>query len=240
MATPYRKDLPKKQQVKIMFNHIAKKYDFLNRILSLGNDKCWRKKTIKRIKALLTGKLPNRMLDLATGTGELAKHLLCLNQEATVYGIDIAEDMIQLAKEKFKEDGRLIFQVGDGERLNFDDEYFDVITIGFGIRNYNDIDKGLAETYRVLKKGGVLAILELSIPKNPIFKIFYELHSGVFIPMVGLIFAGDLKAYSYLHNSIKEFVKKVDIEKRIKNVGFTQINVFSFTFGTVKLYLAVK
>ncbi len=223
-----------------MFNHIAKKYDFLNRLLSLGNDRCWRRKTVKHIIRLLDGRKPVLMLDLATGTGELAKDLLSLNPDATVYGVDIAEDMIKLARQKFGDVKGLVLETGDGEHLRFEDNYFDVVTIGFGIRNYNDIDKGLAEAYRVLKPGGVFAVLELSVPRNPLYRLFYEMHSSIFIPLVGLIFAGDLKAYSYLHNSIKEFVKTVDVVQKLKNTGFTSTEVYTYTFGTVKLYLAVK
>ena len=240
MVTPYNKNLPKKEQVKFMFNHIAPKYDFLNRLLSIGNDKGWRKKTIKNLKSLLNGKKPEVMIDLATGTGELAAELLKLNPEATVYGIDIASDMIKIANEKFKENKNLVFKVGDGENLEFDDNFFDIATIGFGIRNYNDIDKGIKETYRVLKQGGIFAILELSIPKNPIYKLFHELHSSIFIPLVGLIFAGDLKAYTYLHNSIKDFVKNVNLEQKLYESGFSSVQTKNFTFGTVKLYLAIK
>jgi demethylmenaquinone methyltransferase/2-methoxy-6-polyprenyl-1,4-benzoquinol methylase len=240
MALPYKKNLSKKAQVKFMFNHIAPKYDFLNRLLSLGNDKYWRKKTIKHIDYLLNGIPPTVMLDLATGTGELAVELLKLNPKAKVYGIDIAEDMMQIAKEKYKNNKNLIFKVGDGENLEFDSNTFDVATIGFGIRNYNDIEKGLKETYRVLKPGGILAILELSIPKNPVYRFFYKLHSSIFIPTVGLIFAKDYKAYSYLHNSIKDFVKNVNLEKKLYDSGFSSVNTKTFTFGTVKLYLAVK
>ncbi len=240
MTVPYKENLPKKQQVKIMFNHIARKYDFLNRLLSLGNDRCWRRKTVKHIVRLLNGKKPALMLDLATGTGELAKDLLRLNPEATVYGVDIAEDMIKLARQKFSKVKGLVFETGDGERLPFEDDSFEVVTIGFGIRNYNDIDKGLAEAYRVLKRGGVFAVLELSVPRNPVYRIFYEMHSGIFIPLVGLIFAGDLKAYTYLHDSIKEFVQKVDVVQKMKATGFSSVEVYTYTFGTVKLYLAIK
>jgi demethylmenaquinone methyltransferase/2-methoxy-6-polyprenyl-1,4-benzoquinol methylase len=180
------------------------------------------------------------MLDLATGTGELAVDLLKLNSDAKVYGVDISDKMIRIANEKFAGKKNLIFERGDGENLKFETETFDVVTIGFGIRNYNDIDKGISEAYRVLKKDGVLAILELSVPSNPIYRIFYEMHSSIFIPMVGLIFAGDLKAYTYLHNSIKEFVKNVDLVQKLKTAGFSQVTVRSYTFGTVKLYLAIK
>jgi len=240
MVTPYKKNLPKKEQVKFMFNHIARKYDFLNKLLSIGNDKCWRKKTIKNIKKILNGHTPERMIDLATGTGELAKELLNLNPNAEIYGVDIASEMIELANKKFDNIPNLNFLKGDGENLDFEDNFFDVATIGFGIRNYNDIDKGLSETYRVLKKGGIFAILELSVPKNIIYRMFYELHSNIFIPLVGLIFAGDLKAYTYLHNSIQDFIKNVDLVKKLQEAGFTVVDVKTFTFGTVKLYLAVK
>ncbi len=240
MVVPYNTNEPKKNQIRKMFNHIAEKYDFLNRLLSLGNDKCWRRKTVKILKEI-KGEIPvGNVIDLATGTGVLAETLLKLNPQGKVYGVDIAENMIEVARKKYLNEPKLVFEVADGENLPYNDDFFDIATIGFGIRNYNHIEKGIKETYRVLREHGIIAILELSVPKNPLFKLVHELHSSIFIPLVGFIFAGDLKAYSYLHNSVKEFSRTVNLVEELEKAGFKIKVLKTFTFGTVTLYIGEK
>ena len=238
---PYKdRQEEKKKQVRLMFNHIAPRYDFLNHFFSMGMDKHWRRKSTK-ILMKTTATKPN-ILDLATGTGDWIKELL--KMDATkITGADIAEDMLSIARSKFlhhPDEDKINFKEEDAENLSFSDNYFDLVTIGFGVRNFEDIPKGISEIYRVLKPGGVIAILELTTPEKFPMKQFYKFYSKIMIPFFGKLISKDKGAYSYLPNSIKEFSEKVNLADILEKQGFNEIKLKTMTFGIVTLFYGKK
>ena len=193
----------KKEQVATMFNNISKKYDFLNHFLSLGIDVLWRKKAIK----LLKPHQPKILLDVATGTGDFALEALTLNPEKIV-GIDISEGMLEIGKEKIKNKGVeniVSLQLGDSEQLPFSDNFFDAYTVGFGVRNFENLEKGLSEMLRVLKPQGNAIILEFSKPKILPVKMLYNFYFNFILPFIGKLVSKDNSAYTYLPESVNAF-----------------------------------
>ena len=237
-VTPYNKELSKKEQVADMFNNIAHKYDFLNHILSMGIDIIWRKKAIK----LLKPSNPKVMLDIATGTGDFALEALSIKPK-TVTGIDISEGMLEKGKQKMKEKGVddiIQLELGDSEKINFNDNYFDAITVGFGVRNFENLELGLSEMHRVLSANGKAAILEFSKPKKFPIKQLYNFYFLNILPGIGKLISKDARAYTYLPESVNAFPDGRDFENILTKVGFKSVKTYPLSFGIASIYLATK
>ncbi|MCT4672735.1 MAG: bifunctional demethylmenaquinone methyltransferase/2-methoxy-6-polyprenyl-1,4-benzoquinol methylase UbiE [Prolixibacteraceae bacterium] len=239
MVNPYNDSkLGKKQQVAEMFNSIAPKYDFLNHWLSFGIDKLWRKKAIKLLKPLN----PSVILDVATGTGDFALEAMKLSPEKII-GMDISEGMMKIASGKIADlhlDKTISFEVGDSEEMRFDSESMDAITVGFGVRNFEHLEKGLSEFHRVLRKGGVACILEFSKPKKFPIKQLYRFYSYYVLPIWGRLISKDQRAYTYLPESVSAFPDGDEFISILKNVGFDSVKEYRLTFGIATIYFAVK
>ncbi len=227
--------------VKEMFDGIAPKYDLLNHLLSFGLDKRWRKILIKKLKK--TGKNFRVILDAATGTGDLAILLAQLKPEK-IFGIDIAKRMLQIAEEKAKRqklNDLIEFRECDSENLYcFESGKFDLITCAFGVRNFENLQRGLEEFYRVLKKGGILAVLEFSKNRNPLFDKIFRFYFFKVLPFFGKIVSKHKEAYNYLPNSVENFPAGKDFCKLLIKAGFDCLNVYKMTCGTTYIYLAAK
>ncbi|MEX0812623.1 MAG: bifunctional demethylmenaquinone methyltransferase/2-methoxy-6-polyprenyl-1,4-benzoquinol methylase UbiE [Chitinophagales bacterium] len=237
-VTPYQNTTTKKQQVEQMFDNIAPNYDFLNHLLSLGIDKLWRKKAVKII-----GKTdPESILDIATGTGDFALELVKLKPKKIV-GLDLSEQMLSFGRVKVKNKGlqNLIEMVqGDSEKLPYSDNSFDAVSVGFGVRNFENLEKGLSEIYRVLKPGGILAVLEFSKPKVfPVKQIFY-FYFHFILPIIGKLFSKDQRAYTYLPESVEAFPEGKAFVGILEKQGFKSIECTSLTFGISSIYSGRK
>lgn len=236
---PYNNDSTKKEQVRDMFDNIAPTYDALNHTLSAGVDRWWRRRAVR----IVGRSRPQRLLDVATGTGDLAMALARALPQCGVTGIDLSEAMLEIAREKARRaglDGRLTFLCGDAERLEFGDAEFDAATVAFGVRNFGDIPAGLHEMGRVLRSGGMLAILELSIPKNRIIRWLYGLYSHTVMPLLGGAVSRDRAAYRYLPESVEEFPAPEKFLEIMAAAGFGDCKYKSLTFGTARIYTATK
>jgi len=236
-VTPYNNTDNKKKQVTQMFDNIAKSYDFLNHSLSLGMDNCWRRIAIKK----LTNN-PASILDIATGTADFAisasKHT-----KAKIIGIDISQGMLDVGHKKIIKKGlsdRIALQLSDSENLPFNDNSFDALTAGFGVRNFDDLNKGLCEMNRTLKSGGIVAILEPSKPSGFPVKQFYNLYFHYILPFVGGIISKDKNAYAYLPNSVTAFPSGKYFLAELEKAGFKNCEHVPLTFGVVSLYIAIK
>lgn len=230
--------LSKKEQVADMFNNIAGKYDFLNHFLSLGIDKGWRKKAIAEIAKVH----PKAILDVATGTGDLAIAASKLNPEKII-GIDIAAQMLDVGRQKLKEKGLtelITMQVGDSEALPFADNNFDAITCAYGVRNFENLEAGLKEMYRVLRPGGKLAILEFSHPKQFPVKQGYQFYFKYILPTLGKLVSKHSTAYSYLPESVMAFPEGQRFCGILAQCGFKEPKARPLTFGITTLYTACK
>lgn len=228
----------KKEQVATMFNNISKKYDFLNHFLSLGIDVLWRKKAIK----LLKPHQPKILLDVATGTGDFALEALTLNPEKIV-GIDISEGMLEIGKEKIKNKGVeniVSLQLGDSEQLPFSDNFFDAYTVGFGVRNFENLEKGLSEMLRVLKPQGNAIILEFSKPKILPVKMLYNFYFNFILPFIGKLVSKDNSAYTYLPESVNAFPDGNDFLLILTRLGYKEAKVKPLMFGIASIYYAKK
>ncbi len=238
--TPYEfSEEAKKQQVAEMFDNISSKYDFLNHFLSFHIDKIWRRKSIKRLKI----SKPKIILDVATGTGDFAIQLYKSIKPELIIGIDLSEGMLQAGKKKVtrKNLSNIIkFQTGDSENINFPDNYFDACTVAFGVRNFENPEKGLQEMYRVLKPDGEMIILEFSIPETFPVKQFYRLYSKHILPFFGNLFSKDKFAYRYLPESVKVFPYGKQFEDIISASGFRNIDSRKFSNGISTVYYAQK
>lgn len=237
-VTPYQKDSAKKQQVEEMFDNIAPKYDFLNHLLSMGIDKLWRKKAVK----IVGESNPKTILDIATGTGDFALEMVKLKPKKIV-GLDLSEQMLSFGRVKVAEKGLsdLIEMIkGDSEKLPFSDNSFDAISVAFGVRNFENLEKGLSEIYRVLKPGGVFAILEFSKPKVfPIKQLFY-FYFHFILPIIGKVFSKDQRAYTYLPESVETFPEGEVFVKILEKQGFKSIKCTGLTFGISSIYSGRK
>ncbi|MES2800054.1 MAG: bifunctional demethylmenaquinone methyltransferase/2-methoxy-6-polyprenyl-1,4-benzoquinol methylase UbiE [Bacteroidota bacterium] len=236
---PYNNDdKSKKEEVAEMFNNISKKYDFLNHFLSLGIDRIWRRKAVNQLKEIQ----PKRILDLATGTGDFAVALLKLNPEQII-GMDISEGMLSVGRDKMirkNVDKIISMQLGDSENLPFEDAYFDGLTVGFGVRNYENLEKGLSEMLRVLRPGGKAVILEFSKPKKFPVKQYYKFHSKYLIPFFGKLFSKDKRAYTYLPDSIDAFPEGKNFEDILKKVGYKDVTSRLVSGGIATIYAGIK
>ncbi len=227
----------KKLQVANMFNKIAKSYDFLNHTLSFGMDFYWRKKAVSK----LTNN-PKRILDVATGTADFAIAATKL-KKVDVIGIDISEKMLEIAKKKVKSKGlenNIKLQLADSENLPFENNCFDAITAGFGVRNFENLEKGLSQMCRVLNKNGIAVILEPSKPKLFPIKQIYEVYFHQILPFFGKLVSKDKNAYKYLPASVDAFPENEQFVAILKDVGFSKVKFLPLTFGIVSLHIAIK
>lgn len=237
--TPYSGTEAKKEQVASMFNNISGTYDFLNHFLSLGIDIIWRKKAIKE----LLKSNPQKILDVATGTGDFAFEAIKILKPQQIIGIDISEGMLEVAKKKILERnlGHIFsVQKGDSEGLPFEDNTFDAITVAFGVRNYENLEKGLADMLRVLKPGGKIVILEFSKPHIFPIKQLYYFYFKYVTPFFGGLFSKDKKAYEYLEESVQAFPDGKNFTVLMEKTGYQYTKHRSLTFGISAIYTGVK
>ena len=236
---PYNKEGKKSELVEEMFDNIAPAYDKLNHTLSMGIDRCWRKKAIRTLRPFH----PKRMMDVATGTGDFAI-LACRElQPDSLTGIDISEGMMNVGREKVKQarlSDKITFAREDCTCLSFADGSFDAVTVAFGIRNFEGLDKGLSEMCRVLTPGGHLVILELSTPDRFPMKQLFGIYSKVVIPLIGKCISKDNSAYTYLPQSIRAFPQGEVMQEVIRKAGFSEVRFKRLTFGICTLYTATK
>lgn len=234
----------KVEEIKSMFDSIAQKYDMMNTAMSLFQHKRWRNKALKEaIKQLLPQKENFKILDIATGTGDLAFRLHHLIPDAEITGIDVSDGMLDIAKKKLEgmkqRDKNLItFKKGDSLSLPFHNGEFDMVTVAYGVRNFSDIRKGFREMRRVLKPNGVLCIIELSTPMGPVTKKAYDIYAKQIIPWMGEKIVGDRKAYTYLPESIASCPQREDLASLLEAEGFTHVEWYSLSFGTLTYYIA--
>ncbi len=224
--------------IKKMFDSISDEYDFLNKIITFGTDA----KNKKEIVSIIKGKKPNKILDIATGTADIPISLSKI-KNCEIIGIDISKNMIALGKKKIKSKNlskKIILKAGDAEKLEYADNNFDVVTIGFGVRNFKNLNRCLSEAHRVLKNSGCFIIYETSLPTNKILKYLYFIISSLFIPMVGLIFSKNPSAYFYLQKSSKVFPSGKSFLKILSKIGFCDFEVRKKFFGTLSIYIAKK
>ncbi|MBD0832445.1 bifunctional demethylmenaquinone methyltransferase/2-methoxy-6-polyprenyl-1,4-benzoquinol methylase UbiE [Aestuariibaculum sediminum] len=236
---PYKhSDLGKKEQVTQMFDTISGDYDGLNRVISFGIDIKWRKKVVKMVKETN----PESILDIATGTGDLAINLAETNANKIV-GLDISSGMLEIGKEKVKNKGlgdRIEMILGDSENMPFETNTFDAITVSFGVRNFETLENGLKEIYRVLKPGGTFVILETSIPTKTPYKQGYNIYSKHILPVIGKLFSKDRSAYKYLSESASAFPYGEALNNILRKIGFINVEDFPQTFGVATIYKSVK
>jgi demethylmenaquinone methyltransferase/2-methoxy-6-polyprenyl-1,4-benzoquinol methylase len=228
----------KKIQVTQMFDGISKRYDILNRIITFGIDVLWRKKVVK----LLKKEKHNSLLDIATGTGDLVIELAKLDIDEII-GLDISPGMLEIGRRKVKKkqlDDRINMMLGDSEALNFDNQTFDAVTIAFGVRNFENLDLGLEEIYRVLKTNGTIVILETAIPKNQFIKRFYSFYTKTIMPSIGKIFSKDRSAYQYLSDSAAIFPCGEAFNNILRKNGFIHVEDFPQTLGVSSIYFGKK
>jgi len=239
-VTPYKDSkLNKKEQVEQMFDTISENYDGLNRVISLGTDTSWRKKVIKMVAATN----PDSVLDIATGTGDLAIKFASETTASKIVGLDLSEGMLSVAKKKIEGKDiseKLEFIKGDSEELPFEDNSFDAITVSFGIRNFENLEKGLSEILRVLKPTGLFVILETSVPTKFPWKQGYYAYSRGVLPIIGRIFSKDKVAYAYLSESASLFPHGEKLNNILRKIGFIEVENKPQTFGVATIYKATK
>ncbi|WP_370226615.1 bifunctional demethylmenaquinone methyltransferase/2-methoxy-6-polyprenyl-1,4-benzoquinol methylase UbiE [Mesoflavibacter sp.] len=238
-VNPYKdSDLGKKEQVTKMFDTISKDYDGLNRVISFGIDIKWRKRVVEIVKK----QQPKTILDIATGTGDLAINLAETSAEEIV-GLDISPGMLEVGKEKVKAkqlDNRVKMIIGDSENMPFEDNTFDAITVAFGVRNFETLENGLKDILRVLKPGGTFVILETSVPTKFPFKQGYKAYSKFILPSIGRLFSKDKTAYKYLSESASVFPYGEALNNILRNIGFINVEDKPQTFGVATIYTASK
>ncbi len=236
---PYQESgLGKKDQVRRMFDTISGKYDGLNRLISLGIDQRWRRRLVR----LVAAEKPADILDVATGTGDLALALVSTGAPRIV-GLDLAEGMLEVGRKKVAGralDGKIEMVQGDSEALPFPDASFDAVTVAFGVRNFEDLELGLSEIYRVLRPGGILAVLETSVPEKQPFKWGYHLYCNTLLPVMGRLFSSDASAYRYLSQSAAAFPYGQRFNNILGKIGFIGMNHLPQTFGAAAIYTATK
>lgn len=237
--TPYGSDRPKGAQVEAMFDNIAPAYDFMNRAMTLGIDRSWRRKVVRAVAAMK----PAAILDVATGTGDLALQLARACPSATVTGVDLSEGMLAVGRRKVADAGmadRIILSQADCLNLPFDDNSFDAVTVAFGVRNFEHLDRGYAEMARVLRPGGQLFVLELSVPPSPLVRPFYQLYTRGVIPILGRIVSSDRRAYTYLPQSIAAMPQGERMLSLMTSAGLSSPSLRRLTLGVATIYTAAK
>ena len=236
---PYRPEGSKKEQVAAMFNAISPKYDALNRILSAGIDQSWRRKTLREIRA--TGAL--NVLDVATGTADLALALAKGIPGSKVVGVDISAGMLEVGRSKVRAkdlEGRVRLDLGDGAQLPYEESSFGAVTVAFGVRNFENLEQGLRDMRRVLEPGGTLAVLEFSQPTAWPLRSLYLFYFKNILPRIGRMVSKDASAYTYLPNSVQAFPYGEAFAAKLREAGFQSVRVRPLTFGIASLYLAIK
>ncbi len=238
-VVPYKEEnLGKKEQVAKMFDNISHRYDLLNHVLSLGIDILWRKKAIK----LLRHDQPKLILDIATGTGDFAIEALALNPDKVI-GVDISQGMLEVGKEKVKKlgvDDKIELQLGDSEKLLFSDNKFDAIIVSFGVRNFENLELGLEDMYRVLKPNGKVVIVEFSKPTIFPFKQLYNLYFKYILPLIGKLVSKDNEAYTYLPESVQAFPHGKEFVGILRKLGYKNTVCKPLTFGISSIYIGQK
>lgn len=233
--------MPKRDNIEKMFNAIAGDYDQLNHIMSMNVDKTWRSRAIRKI---ITPDAPQKIMDLACGTGDFSIAIAKkMNPGSHVYGVDLSEGMLDVMRRKVAAgslEDKISIQKGIGEKLEFEDGTFDLVTIAFGIRNFEDRQGSLREILRVLKPGGKIAILELSVPANPVIRWFYNLYFSKLMPLVGRWISGNGPAYKYLPASVNNFPGKKQWMQTMQDCGFTEVTHKAFTLGLCRFYIGEK
>ena len=238
-VTPYKdSSTSKKEQVTTMFDGIAKQYDVLNRVISLGIDQSWRRKVVR----MATQLKPKRIIDVATGTGDLAIALKSTGA-GEIIGLDISPGMLEIGTKKVHSlslDDQIQMVLGDGEKLPYQEGYFDVATVAFGVRNFENLEKGLGEIFRVLKSGGRLVVLETAVPTRFPFKQGYQIYSGFIVPLIGRLFSRDRSAYQYLTDSAAIFPHGPRFNNILEKIGFIEVKDNPQTLGVASIYCATK
>ncbi len=237
---PYNEEHSKKEQVEEMFDNIAPTYDRLNHIMSFNIDRLWRRHVVR----LVCGVAPRRIMDVATGTADLAIAMAKRMPNATITGIDLSEEMLVVGRNKVVSEGldnRISLIKGDAEHLDMvEDGVMDVATVAFGVRNFEDMEAGLKEIYRTLKSGGRLVVLEFSIPRNRLVRWFYAQYSHRLMPRIGGMISRDRAAYTYLPESVEEFPAPERFAAILEGVGFKHVKLRSQSCGIAYIYEAVK
>jgi demethylmenaquinone methyltransferase/2-methoxy-6-polyprenyl-1,4-benzoquinol methylase len=232
-------ELGKKQQIAEMFDKIAFRYDFLNRFLSGGIDIYWRRRAIRELRGTTT----LNILDVATGTGDMAILMTRHLAGARITGIDISRGMLEIGQQKIDKLGlqdRIGLQIGDSEALQFPDGHFDAITVAFGVRNFENLEKGLREMIRVLRPGGKLVVLEFSRPHTPGVRQLYDLYLRLVAPNVGKMVSSSREAYQYLNDSVKAFPEGRAFLDILDNCGYAQARIHRLSLGICTLYIGEK
>lgn len=237
---PYKEETSgKKEQVSRMFDNISGRYDFLNHFLSAGIDIIWRKKAIRRLKK----EKPQLLLDVATGTGDLALEAQRILRPEKIIGVDISKGMLEIGREKIKKkklEDRIVLQEGDSENLQFADNYFDAVIVSYGVRNFENLEKGLQEMARVVKQGGSVVILEFSRPRRFPFKQLFHVYFRYILPFIGKLISRDKSAYTYLPESVQAFPEGTTFVEILKRSGFSEATWIPLTFGISAIYHARK
>ena len=231
-------DKSKKIQVGEMFDDISPRYDLLNRVLSGGIDIIWRKRVVAELKK----HQPKSILDIATGTADLAIAESVLNS-VEIVGVDISEGMLNIGREKIKKlklEKYIRLEYGDSENLTFEDNSFDAITVAFGVRNFENLEKGLSEIYRVCKENGCAIVLEFSQPEKFPFKNIYRFYFNYILPTLGKLVSKNENAYNYLPESVYSFPYGEEFAQKMKSAGFQRVTIYPQTFGVCTMYVGIK
>ena len=226
-----------KGNIGALFNRIAGSYDKLNHLLSLGIDRRWRRRAVDNLK------YSGKVLDVAIGTADLALEIMHKGKADMVTGIDLSDEMMRIGAEKVERlgyGGKIVFEKGNALDMSYPDESFDTVTCAFGVRNFSDLDKGLSEMYRVMKKGGQLCIIELSYPENKLVAAIYDFYFSMILPKIGGAISNDKPAYTYLNKSVKHFIWGEKMKERLQAAGFRYVGYRPMTFGIATLYMAGK
>ena len=223
--------------IKNIFESISSEYDFMNDLMTFKNHSKWK----KEIAEIAKYSSPKKILDIATGTGDIAINLSQING-SKIEGVDVSGNMLKIARKKIDElkIDNIALKTCEAENLVFEDNHFDIVSIGYGVRNFSNLEKGLSESYRVLKRDGKLIILETSVPENPIIKLFYTIITSIYIPIIAFIFSGKTKAYLYLLDSTKKFPPKNKFIEMLYKTGFQKVETRKKLYGASTIYIISK
>ena len=223
--------------IKNIFESISSEYDFMNDLMTFKNHSKWK----KEIAEIAKYSSPKKILDVATGTGDIAINLSKI-KGSKIEGVDVSGNMLKIARKKIDElkIDNIVLKTCEAENLVFEDNHFDIVSIGYGVRNFSNLEKGLSESYRVLKRDGKLIILETSVPENPIIKFFYTIITSIYIPIIAFIFSGKTKAYLYLLDSTKKFPPKNKFIEMLYKTGFEKVETRKKLYGASTIYIISK